>query len=186
MPREVRRIVTGHDAQGRSIIAQSGPPPRSIDIGGRGVKFHELWHTKTVPAKLDRASAEPLEPSLSLEPPKGGVRIRFVDTPPEDPNAPAPDAALMKQVFAAIGAPHASRYRPGENHPATHVTPSLDYGIVLDGEITLITDTGETLCRAGDVIVQNGTSHAWANRSGKTVRMCFVLIDGEYEEGLAP
>jgi hypothetical protein len=183
---EVRRIVTGHDAQARSIIAQDGPPPRSIEIGGRGVTFHEFWHTKDVPAKLDRASAEPQEPSLSLEPPKGGVRIRFVDTPPEDPSAPAPDAALMKQLFAFIGAPNASRYRPGENHPAMHVTPSLDYGIVLEGEITLITDTGETLCRAGDVIVQNGTNHAWANRSGKMARMCFVLIDGEYEEGLAP
>jgi len=186
MLREVRRIVTGHDAQGRSIIAQDGPPPRSIDVGGRGVTFHEFWHTKSVPAKLDRASAEPQEPSLSLEPPKGGVRIRFVDTPPDDPDAPPPDAALMKQVFARIGAPNASRYRPGETHPAMHVTPSLDYGIVLEGEITLITDRGETLCRAGDVIVQNGTNHAWANRSGKTARMCFVLIDGEHEEGLAP
>ncbi len=92
----------------------------------------------------------------------------------------------MKQVFAAIGAPNASRYRPGETHPAMHVTASLDYGIVLEGEITLITDTGETLCRAGDVIVQNGTNHAWANRSGNMARMCFVLIDGEHEAGLAP
>ena len=186
MLREVRRVVTGHDAQGRSIIAQDGPTPRSIDVGGRGVKFHEFWHTKSVPAKIGRASAEPLEATLSLEPPKGGARIRFVDTPPEDPNAVAPDQALMRQLFASIGAPNASRYRPGENHPAMHVTPSLDYGIVLEGEITLITDKGETLCRAGDVIVQNGTSHAWANRSGKMARMCFVLIDGEHEEGLAP
>jgi quercetin dioxygenase-like cupin family protein len=185
MLREVRRIVTGHDAQGRSIVAQDGPPPRSIDVGGRGVMFHEHWHA-LVPARLDRASAEPQEQTLSLEPPKGGVRIRFVDTPPEDPNAVAPDAALMKQVFTAIGAPNASRYRPGETHPAMHVTSSLDFGVVLEGEITLITDTGETLCRAGDVIVQNGTSHAWANRSGKAARMCFVLIDGEHEEGLAP
>ena len=186
MLREVRRIVTGRDAQGRSIIAQDGPPPRSIDVGGCGVMFHEFWHTKCVPAKIDRTSAEPQEASLSLEPPKGGVRIRFVDTPPEEPGAAPPDQAMMKQLFASISAPNASRYRPGENHPAMHVTPSLDYGIVLEGEITLITDTGETLCRAGDVIVQNGTNHAWANRSGKMARMCFVLIDGEYQNGLAP
>ncbi len=186
MLREVRRIVTGHDAQGRSIIARDGAPPRSILVGARGVKFHELWHVKSVPTKLDRASAEPEEGSLCLEPPKRGVRIRIVDTPPEDPNAPEPSAALMSQVFEAIGAPQASRYRPGETHPAMHVTSSLDYGIVLEGEITLITDSGETLCRPGDVIVQNGTSHAWANRSGKMARMCFVLIDGQYEDGLAP
>ncbi len=186
MLREVRRIVTGHDGQGRSIIAQDGPPPRSIDLAGRGLVFHEFWHTKTVPAAIDRASAEPLEGSLSLEPPKGGVRIRIVDTPPEAAGEEAPDAALIEQAFAMLGAANASRYRPGQTHPAMHVTPSLDYGVVLEGEITLITDTAETLCRAGDVIVQNGTNHAWVNRSGKPARMCFVLIDGEYEVGLAP
>lgn len=186
MLREVRRIVTGHDEQGRSIIAQDGPPPRSIDVGGRGLMFHEFWHTKSVPAMIDRASAEPLEGSLSLKPPKGGVRIRIVDTPPEEPGAGAPDADLIAQAFAMIGAPNASRYRPGQTHASMHVTRSLDYGVVLEGEITLITDTAETLCRAGDVIVQNGTNHAWVNRSGKMARMCFVLIDGEYEAGLAP
>lgn len=186
MLREVRRVVTGHDAEGRSTITQDGAPPRSIDIAGRGITFHELWLTKVVPALIDRASAEPQESALSLHPPHGGVRIRFVDTPPEEPGAPLPDAATMKQLFGLIGAPEASRYKPGENHPAMHVTPSLDFGIVLEGEMTLMTDTGETLCRAGDVIVQNGTSHAWANRSGKPVRMCFILIDGVYEPGLAP
>jgi quercetin dioxygenase-like cupin family protein len=179
-----RRIVTGHDADGNAIIVSDGPPPRVIDISGRGTVFHELWHTKSVPARIDRASREPEEAGLTLAPPKGGVRVRFVDFPPETPELAQVDPATARQLFAQFGAAEHSTAKPG-GHPFMHRTETLDYGVVLDGEITLILDKGETLCRAGDVIIQNGTNHAWANRSGKPVRMMFVLIDGAFEDGLA-
>lgn len=180
---DVRRIVTGHDAEGAAIIARDGPPPRVIDVSGRGTVFHELWHTKSVPARIDRASAEPEEATLTLAPPKGGVRVRIVDFPPETPELAQLDPETAKALFEQFGGAEHSTAKPG-GHPFMHRTETLDYGIVLEGEITLIVDTGETLCRAGDVIVQNGTNHAWANRSGKMARMCFVLIDGEFEEVL--
>ncbi|MGE0830255.1 MAG: cupin domain-containing protein [Hyphomonadaceae bacterium] len=183
MPSTVRRIVTGHDKEGNAVFAQDGAPPRVIDIAGTGTIFHELWHTKSVPARIDRESAEPQEAALTLAPPKGGVRIRIVDLPPEGPEVAALDPAAAKQLFDQFGAGHHSTHKPG-GHPFMHRTETLDYGIVLEGEITLILDKGETLCRPGDIIVQNGTNHAWANRSGRPVRMCFVLIDGKFEEGL--
>lgn len=174
-----RRIVTGHDADGNAIIVSDGRPPRVIDISGRGTVFHEIWHTKTVPAHIDRESVEPAEEKLTLAPPKGGVRVRFVDFPPETPETYQLDPATTKELFAQFGAGEHSTHKPG-GHPFMHRTETLDLGVVLDGEITLIVDKGETLCRAGDVVVQNGTNHAWANRSGKPTRMMFVLIDGTF------
>ena len=115
-----------------------------------------------------------------MVPPKRGTRIRILDIPPE-----AADADY-ERVFAAIGGSDAhvgaSRAAP---HPNMHRTRSIDYGIVLDGELTLIVDDGETVVRQGDVVVQRGTNHAWANRSGRACRVAFVLIDGIFEDGLA-
>jgi len=65
-----------------------------------------------------------------------------------------------------------------------HRTETVDYGIVLEGEITLVMDVGETVVRAGDIVVQRGTNHGWANRSDRNCRIAFVLIDGTYEDGL--
>ena len=65
-------------------------------------------------------------------------------------------------------------------HPGMHRTETVDYAIVLEGEIWAVMDKGESLMKAGDVLVQRGTNHAWANRSGKTARICFVLMDGKF------
>nr|WP_272917510.1 cupin domain-containing protein [Nocardioides flavescens] len=66
-----------------------------------------------------------------------------------------------------------------------HRTASVDYGIVLEGEITLVLDDSEVTARAGDVVVQRGTDHAWANRGDVVARVVFVLVDGEFDDGLA-
>ena len=65
-----------------------------------------------------------------------------------------------------------------------HRTQSIDYGIVLEGEITLILDEGETTVKAGDIVIQRGTNHGWANRSGRNCRIAFILIDAEFADGL--
>ena len=61
-----------------------------------------------------------------------------------------------------------------------HRTETIDYGIVLEGEITLIMDEGETVVRAGDIVIQRGTNHGWANRSDRNCRIAFILIDGQF------
>ena len=76
-------------------------------------------------------------------------------------------------------------FLPGGDSPF-HRTNSIDYGIVLEGEITLILDEGETVVRAGDIVIQRGTNHGWANRGTVPCRIAFILIDGRYDPELAP
>src|SRR5687768_18167038 len=85
MAKPVRRIVTGHDARGRSVVREDGPPARVVTLGGdSGTTFHELWNTRSSPAPIDRDSGEPAETGISLLPPPGGTRIRILDIPPDD------------------------------------------------------------------------------------------------------
>jgi mannose-6-phosphate isomerase-like protein (cupin superfamily) len=183
MVKAVRRIVTGHDLRGRSIVQEDGPPARVATLGGEsGTTFHEVWNTRSTPAPIDRASGEPAEPGIALLPPAGGTRIRILDIPPDDGVVAALPREAVKALFEAIGAGHALAQDPP--HPLMHRTETIDYGIVLEGELVLILDDSETIVRAGDIIVQRGTSHAWANRSAADARIAFILIDGRFEEGL--
>jgi len=181
-----RRIVTGHDAAGRAIIQEDAPPPRVRRIGGaHGPWFYEVWNTRATPAPIDRASGEPDEDGIVLAPPRGGTRIRVMDIPPEDDSFDDMTVEDARAHFAEIGAAGAASFTgEGSRHAFMHRTETIDYGIVLDGEITLIMDEGEAVVRAGDVVVQRGTNHGWANRSGRNCRIAFVLIDGAYQDGL--
>ena len=177
----VRRVVTGHDADGRAVIALDGPPSTSVAIEVvPGTVFHELWATATVPAQID-SGGDPTLGALQLAPPVGGTRIRIVDIPPDSvQNAIGPaDAAA---AFAAIGATHA--HTSNGPHALMHRTETVDYGIVLSGEVWLVVDAGETRLGPGDVVVQRGTNHAWSNRTEETARMAFVLVDGRFADEL--
>lgn len=184
----VRRIVTGHDVQGKAVIQDDGPAPRVQRIGGAtGPLFHEIWNTRSTPAPIDAASGEPADDGITLAPPKNGTRIRVLDIPPDDPSLDSLTPEEARAHFAEIGAGDASSYDGiGSRHARMHRTETIDYGIVLEGEIVLIMDEGETTVRAGDIVIQRGTNHGWANRSGKPCRIAFILIDGRYEEGLRP
>lgn len=186
MTRQTRRVMTGHDDRGRAIFLEDGPAPRVVSFGPeRGTTFTEIWNTRTTPAPIDAVGGEPEEGGIVLPPPKDGARIRIVDLPPEDEEAETISADAAKALFAEMGAAEASRHGGRETrHAFMHRTESLDYGIVLEGEITLILDVGETVVRAGDIVVQRGTNHGWANRSGKPCRICFVLVDAKFESAL--
>jgi hypothetical protein len=183
MPSKVRRIVTGHDGSGRSIVQEDGPPARVVTLGGDGATtFHEIWNTRSTPATVDRASGEPAEPGIALLPPAGGTRIRILDIPPDDGSLAALPRDAVRALFEAIGAGHTL---PEDSpHPLMHRTETIDYAIVLEGEVVLILDDSETIVRAGNVVIQRGTSHAWANRSASNARIAFILIDGRFAEGL--
>ncbi len=179
-----RRIVTGHDAQLRAIIQSDAPPERVEKISSNGPIFYEVWNTQATPAPIDRASGEPPEPGLILPPPKNGVRIRVLDIPPETEDFSKVTAEEAKAHFAAIGMAQASTRDKGAPHPFMHRTESIDFGIVIEGELVLIVDEGERVVRAGDIVVQRGTNHAWANRSGRNCRIAFILVDGQFTDGL--
>ena len=183
------RIVTGHDAGGRAVILEEAPPPRVARIGGElGPLFYEVWNTRETPAPIDRASGEPAEDRIILAPPANGTRIRVLDIPPEDGRLDAFTPEEARAHFAEIGAADAASHNAAEpaRHAMMHRTESIDYGIVLQGEITLIMDEGETVVRAGDIVIQRGTNHGWANRSGANCRIAFMLIDGTFSSDLAP
>ena len=183
--RSFRRIVTGHDEDGRAVILTDAPPSRMQRIGGPGgPTFFEVWNTREIPVVIDRQSGEPPESGLVLPPPKGGTRIRVIDFPPEGEAIRRLTAAEATAKFDEVGGADAAQSSGAPPHPLMHRTQTLDYGIVLEGELTLVVDHGETTVRAGDIVIQRGTNHAWANRSESNCRVAFVLIDGRFVEGL--
>jgi mannose-6-phosphate isomerase-like protein (cupin superfamily) len=182
-----RRIVTGHDEHGLAVIISDAPPDRVQQIGGPGgPNFIEVWNTRETPAVIDRKSGEPAESGLVLAPPHLGTRLRVIDFPPEGEAIRKLTASQAAEKFGEMGGAEAARPKEGAPHPLMHRTQTLDYGIVIEGELTLVMDHGETTVRAGDIVIQRGTNHAWANRSSKNCRVAFVLIDGRFTDGLQP
>jgi len=183
--RTFRRVVTGHGNDGKAIVISDAPPPMQLVGGPGGPTFYEVWHTLQTPALIEARPEEPGEKSLVLPPPKNGTRIRIIDFPPEGEAIRNLTGADASAKFRSMGDEKASTSREGAPHPLMHRTETLDYGIVLEGEITLVLDLEETTIHAGDVIIQSGTNHAWANRSDKTCRMAFILIDGQFTDGIS-
>jgi len=155
-----RRIVTGHDKSGKSIVMSDGQPPNGLKIPDRGVTFYEMWNTDAGPAPITATELEPTNRPVELAPKPRGTVIRILDFLPG---------------FSE---------KASGNPPFMHRTETVDYGIVLEGEIFLLLDDSELHLRAGDVVVQRGTYHAWENRSDKLARMAFVLNDGAFSEQL--
>jgi naringenin degradation protein FdeH len=181
----IQRIVTGHDVSGKAIVSSQGPLPTVVEIAAvPGMVFHELWATAGSPAAIDNGTDPTLMP-LTLLPPKSGTRVRFVDFPPETPDVLARGSQKAEDAFAQIGDVAALTVKADSPHPLMHRTETVDYGIVIEGEITLVLDDSEVLLRPGSVVVQRGTNHAWANRSGRPCRMLFVLVDGTYDPAIA-
>ena len=181
----IHRVVTGHDAAGKAIVTSDGPLPTVIEIAAiPGTVFHEVWSTAESPAPVGNG-ADPSVGPLNLSPPKNGTRIRFVDIPPDTADYLAHGAARMKEAFSQIGEEKASTVQEKSPHPLMHRTESIDYGIVMEGELTLVLDDSEVQLKPGSVVVQRGTNHAWANRSGRPCRMLFILVSGEFDPAIA-
>lgn len=177
----IHRVVTGHNSQGQAIVSSSGPLSKVVEVDAvPGTVFHEVWSTSETPARISNG-ADPTTGALILPPPMRGTRIRFVDIPADTEDFLARGAERMQQAFEQIGDVEASTVKHNSPHPLMHRTESVDYGVVMEGELTLVLDEGEVQLGAGSVVVQRGTNHAWANRSDRTCRMLFVLIAGEYD-----
>ena len=174
-----RRVVTGHNAMGRAIIAEAGTPPEIHDLAAvPGTRFYEIWNTGQSPVPINN-QPDPTRRPLRLTPDPEGSVMRVVDIPPDHlhRNLSAEDAA---SAFAAIG--QADAHSTGsQRHKLMHRTATVDYGIVVAGEVWLVLDEDEICLRAGDIVIQRGTNHAWSNRTSEMARMVFVLLDGRYD-----
>lgn len=175
--RPVRRIVTGHDAQGRSKILYDAPSPHSKTLAGVDTfGVTDLWKTTSAPAD-NTENADPCESAITLAPPKSGTVLRLVEFPPDKDYI---GRWKREEAFASMGESGAHAIdSSAERHQAMHRTASIDYAFVIEGEIWAVLDTEEVLMRAGDFLVQRGTNHAWSNRSEHPAFVGFVLIDAQ-------
>lgn len=171
----VRRIVTGINSAGRSCILEDGVSPAMQVMPGRlGYRNNNLWRTVASPAPVN--APDSVRQHTGVLPPRRGTVIRVIDIPPESSD-PAERRRQTTAVFAAMF-PDAHHNAGDSRHPGMHVTDTVDYAILLQGELIAILEEGETVMRAGDILIQRGTNHAWANRSQSIARIAFVLIDG--------
>jgi hypothetical protein len=170
-----RRIVTGFDAAGRSCIIEDGVSPAMQLMPGRaGYRNNNIWRTIESPAPV--GAPDSVLEHRGVLPPQRGTVLRVIDIPPESSD-PGEAKRQTEAVFAAMFAD--AHHDAGHvRHPGMHTTATIDYAILMKGELVAIFEEGETLMRAGDILIQRGTNHAWANRSKAIARIAFILIDG--------
>jgi hypothetical protein len=167
MAREPRRIVTGHDTEGKSVIIIDGPP----------TPFGAYWLTDTTPVD-NNTSGDRATEVRKLEPPPGGSIFRFASIPPEDPQvSPEERERQIAKLFAQMEAAHCRV--DTSRHPGMHKTRTIDYVVLLSGEVTLVLDKGQVDLKPFDVVVQCGTNHAWINKGKEAALIAAVLIDAQ-------
>lgn len=175
----VRRIVTIDDENGKSVAIADGPSPDvRTDPARPGYSATRIWVTDRTPARI-KGVRETLDAPHTLEPPPGGSVCRFVTFPPDETFKGKVSARDVQAFFDSMGSPGASTYTPDAPHPYMQKTRTLDFCLVIEGEITLVLDTEEVHLKAGDTVVQRGTNHAWSNRSGKPCTIAFSSHDAK-------
>lgn len=172
MPEKVRRVVTGHDAAGKAVALFDGAASNVRVRAANGIGSTLLWVTDQTPTRMagmaDAGSSE-----IGVAPPESGTIFRIVEFPPEKlGGAGVRSADVLKEMGIAPGPAGSAQPR----HPGMHRTASIDYAVIMSGEIYMLLDDSEVHLQAGDVVVQQGTNHAWANRSQGPCRIAFVLI----------
>lgn len=172
----VRRIVTGIDQTGKSRFVADGAPSRAHDfVHIPGMRIAYLW--STVPtAPIPRRFDDPIPKMTSVLPAPGGTRFLIVTFPPDSVmQSPSFNPAAAGEENARNVPGLAERFEP--DAPGMHTTDTVDYGILLEGEISLELDDGRLLhLKKHDVVIQNGTRHAWRNGSDRPAVMAFVLV----------
>ncbi|HKP40897.1 cupin domain-containing protein [Mycobacterium sp.] len=175
----MRRVVTGHDSRGRSVVVDDGVPPRTHEfISFPGCVTSVAWATE--PGEpVSKSGEDPTGKTQSLVPGPGGTRLMVLTFPPDAVmGTPAFDGPGFVAEQFEHGPGLAERFEPD----GMHTTPTVDYVIVVDGEIWLELDDGHlTHLRAGDAVVQNATRHGWRNRSDKPATLAVILTGADVE-----
>ena len=170
----VRRVLTGHDAAGRSTFIADGPAPNVKEMPHfPGLALTDLWETSGAPAS-NAGDGDAASRPVRLEPPKNGTILRIVEFPPDSTR---PRGADGSAGFEAIGASHVQDKASAD--PMMHKTSTVDYIIVLKGEIYAVMETGEKLLRAGDILVQRGTNHSWSVRGSEPCIVAAELVSAK-------
>ena len=174
-----RRVITGFDASGQSIFESDSLAEAHVNPLRPAMRSYNPWGTSAIPCPMREADKSGTAPGIM--PPKNGSVLHVVDYPPE-PSDPAERKKYLddmrERVKTAVRAPEKGvRRYPDGPHPGMHETDTIDYALVMSGEIWAIMDKGETLLKTGDILMQRGTSHGWSNRSSEYCRVAFVLVE---------
>jgi mannose-6-phosphate isomerase-like protein (cupin superfamily) len=170
----VRRVLTGHDAEGRSTFIADGPAANVKQMASMpGLALTDLWETGDAPAS-NEGVADAAERAVRLEPPPRGTILRIVEFPPDSHWRKRADA---REAFESIDAGHARDQSSSD--PMMHKTSTVDYIIVLKGEIHAVMETGEKVLRPGDILVQRGTNHSWSVRGSEPCVVAAVLVSAK-------
>jgi hypothetical protein len=173
LSKEVRRVVTTHDDSGKAVILFDGATPHRTERP-EGAVIQNVWCTDETPADM-KGKQDRMARQTDIPPPKGGSIVRVLDIPPIGDVSKLDLGAMQAHLGPEHGHPRAKKPR----HPMMHRTRTIDYAIILAGEIDMLLDDSEVHLKAGDILVQQATNHAWVNRSKDVCRICFVLIDGK-------
>jgi mannose-6-phosphate isomerase-like protein (cupin superfamily) len=170
---DIRRVVTGLDANDKAIALFDSVLP--LAPGKSGIPAANLWITDSSPPGLSSKEDNAAKP-IGLSPPDNGTVIRVVEFPPLSSDAEAKmDPNLMMKVVGD----HAPARGLPVKHPLMHRTRTVDYAIIMSGEMDMMLDDAMVHVKAGDVVIQQATNHAWINRSGAPCRVIFVLMDSK-------
>lgn len=175
----VRSVITGFDAAGQSLFVEDGPAHVRTNPLRPGMRSSHIWATGRIPVPVD--DPDRTSEVRGIMPPAGGSVLHIIDYPPE-PKDPAERERMLRTMRenvkkTGVQPEPGVRRHPDGPHPGMHETDTIDYAIVMSGEIYAIMDQGEKLLKAGDVLMQRGTSHAWSNRSDDYCRVAFVLVE---------
>ncbi|MBI4193636.1 MAG: cupin domain-containing protein [Betaproteobacteria bacterium] len=186
MEGRIRRVVTGHDENGKAIVISDGfaPSVRTNPLRPGHISM-DIWKTAAMPVVLTDREPDPTLGPRQIHPSAHGTVIRISEIAPETEAIRNLDPGKAREVFRAMGNEAASTFGRGGRHPFMHRTETVDYAVVLSGEIHLLLDDEDIHLKAGDVVIQRGTNHAWSNRSEKPCRMLYILIDGKFAPELA-
>lgn len=154
-----RRIVTGLK-NGRSLIVEDRKVT-NVSEHLPGLLISDIWATNSMPVDLTQEVT--VNNTLVPDPPKQGSYFRYVSIPPDK------DLGIPEKIA-------------NEAHPLMHKTDTLDYIIILSGELYLILDEEETLLKTGDIVIQKGTNHAWSNRSDQPCVQLAILLDASKQQ----
>jgi len=170
----MRRVVTGHDKNGRSVFLQDGKAKNIKEMESMpGLALTDLWETTGAPAS-NEGNQDAAKRPVRLEPPAGGTIVRIVEFPPDAQWRGKADA---KAAFDSIGAGHAKDKANAD--PMMHKTATVDYIIVLKGQIHAIMEKGEKLLKKGDILIQRGTNHSWSVRGKKPCVVAAILVSAK-------
>lgn len=179
MAKPVRRVITGHDKDGNAVVVIDGAAPNVRERKTANVFSTVMWSEKETPVVMRGGTADQSLGEIPLDPPPMGSVFRIVEMHPVKDGGAAVDHAT---TAAEIGAKPQVKSRfvaKKPRHPFIHRTDSIDYVVILEGEIDMLLDKGEVHLKAGDVVIQRGTNHAWVNRGEAPCRFAIVLVPGE-------